>query len=316
MSQSQTQRAPSVATTTDERACPECGGDVHPDDQETVCSECGLVVDVDDLDRGPNWTRSTHDGEGGGRRSGPAQTRARHDNGLSTAIGWDDRDANGNQLSAKKRSQMGRLRTWHKRARFESKRERNLAEALGEIDRMGTALGMGRDRREQACQLYRSAHEANLIVGRCIEALAAAAVYGVGRVHRLTTRLPDVADVARVDRERIAASYRLLNRELGLPAKPPEPVDHVPRICSDLGCADDVRHLAERLADAYGDVYPARAVQASGVAAAAVYVACRRQGAGRSQDDVGDAAGVTGMTVRNRYHELGAVFEEVLHDDG
>ncbi|MFB6192570.1 MAG: TFIIB-type zinc ribbon-containing protein, partial [Haloarculaceae archaeon] len=40
-----------------ERACPECGGSVVADSErgETVCEECGLVVEDDNIDRGPEW---------------------------------------------------------------------------------------------------------------------------------------------------------------------------------------------------------------------------------------------------------------------
>ncbi|MFB6207119.1 MAG: TFIIB-type zinc ribbon-containing protein, partial [Haloglomus sp.] len=42
---------------TDELACPECGGDLATDTEhgETVCQDCGLVVDEDEIDRGPEW---------------------------------------------------------------------------------------------------------------------------------------------------------------------------------------------------------------------------------------------------------------------
>ena len=37
--------------------CPECGGRLAADSEhgETVCTECGLVVEEDEIDRGPEW---------------------------------------------------------------------------------------------------------------------------------------------------------------------------------------------------------------------------------------------------------------------
>ncbi|SFJ65428.1 TFIIB-type zinc ribbon-containing protein, partial [Natronobacterium gregoryi] len=37
--------------------CPECGGRLVSDAEhaETVCSDCGLVVEEDEIDRGPEW---------------------------------------------------------------------------------------------------------------------------------------------------------------------------------------------------------------------------------------------------------------------
>ena len=39
----------------DATTCPECGGSLEADTErgETVCSECGLVVEEDEIDRGP-----------------------------------------------------------------------------------------------------------------------------------------------------------------------------------------------------------------------------------------------------------------------
>lgn len=65
-----------------------------------------------------------------------------HDKGLTTAIDWKDQDAAGHTLSAEKRTQMNRLRTWQERIRTKNASERNLQFALGEIDRMASALGV------------------------------------------------------------------------------------------------------------------------------------------------------------------------------
>ncbi|WP_324603263.1 TFIIB-type zinc ribbon-containing protein, partial [Halarchaeum acidiphilum] len=41
----------------EELVCPECGGNLVVDEArgETVCEDCGLVVDEDEIDRGPEW---------------------------------------------------------------------------------------------------------------------------------------------------------------------------------------------------------------------------------------------------------------------
>ena len=42
---------------TDELVCPECSGNLATDTAqgETVCEDCGLVVETDEIDRGPEW---------------------------------------------------------------------------------------------------------------------------------------------------------------------------------------------------------------------------------------------------------------------
>lgn len=60
----------------------------------------------------------------------------RHDKGLTTQIGWQNKDAYRRSLSATKRRQLGRLRTWQIRTKDAS--ERNLQSALGECPRCAT----------------------------------------------------------------------------------------------------------------------------------------------------------------------------------
>ncbi|EMA68272.1 Zinc finger TFIIB-type domain protein [Halorubrum aidingense JCM 13560] len=90
-------------TTADERAttCPECSGRLVTDTEhgETVCEDCGLVVEQDSVDRGPEW-RAFNSGERDSKsRVGAPTTNMMHDKGLSTNIGWQDKDAYGKSLS-------------------------------------------------------------------------------------------------------------------------------------------------------------------------------------------------------------------------
>ncbi|MEF8807798.1 TFIIB-type zinc ribbon-containing protein, partial [Natronomonas sp.] len=86
-----------------ELVCPECGGSLRADTEhgETVCSECGLVVDEDEIDRGPEWRAFDSAEKDEKSRVGAPTSKMMHDKGLSTNIGWQDKDAYGNSLSSK-----------------------------------------------------------------------------------------------------------------------------------------------------------------------------------------------------------------------
>jgi len=103
----------------DELECPECSGSLATDTEhgETVCQDCGLVVDEDSIDRGPEWRAFDSREKDEKSRVGAPTTNMMHDKGLSTNIGWQDKDAYGNQLSASQRQKMQRLRTWNERFR-------------------------------------------------------------------------------------------------------------------------------------------------------------------------------------------------------
>lgn len=170
--------------------CPECKGEVRTNSVETVCEDCGLVIDEQRIDHGPEWRAHDQDQR---KRTGAPLTAARHDRGLSTEIGrW--KDANGNELSGRKRQRLSRMRREQTRGRFQSKAERNLAHGLGEVRRIASVLELSGSVRDQACQLFRSAQTEDLLRGRSIEAIAAASIYGACRCNGHSRLLDDVVE--------------------------------------------------------------------------------------------------------------------------
>lgn len=71
--------------------------------------------------------RRFDDDENDPERTGAPIMPTRHDRGISTEIGRKT-DARGNDLSSKKRKQLGRLRREHSHGRWRTKAERNLAQ--------------------------------------------------------------------------------------------------------------------------------------------------------------------------------------------
>jgi Transcription initiation factor IIB (TFIIB) len=132
--------------------CPECSGNVITDDEhgETVCDDCGLVITEDSVDRGPEWRAFDSAEKDQKSRVGAPTTNTMHDKGLSTNIDWRNKDAYGRSLGARQRQKMQRLRKWNERFRTRDSKERNLKQALGEIDRMASAVGLPDNVRETA----------------------------------------------------------------------------------------------------------------------------------------------------------------------
>ena len=276
--------------------CAECGGQVRTNSIETACEDCGLIVDEQRIDHGPDWQHSTDHSESQ-KRVGPPRTVARHDNGLSTEIGrW--RDGNGNQLAGSKRSRLSRMRREHSRGRFGSKADRNLAYGLGEVRRIASALGLSASIRNQACQLFRSAQNEDLLRGRSIEAIAAGSVYATCRCNGLGRTIEEIAELARVNQQRVMNAYKVLNKELGLPTQPMRPSGFVPRLASELGVSDQVRHRARQLAEHSEAVDKTVGVRPFGFAAACLYWASQEYGQPLTQRAAADAANVTPRTVR------------------
>jgi len=289
-----------VQTDSSANQCPECDGRVTTNAVETVCEDCGLVVDEQRIDHGPEW-RAYDDDER--ERTGAPLTATRHDRGLSTEIGRGT-DANGSELSGRKRQQVARMRREQNRGRFQSKSERNLAHGLGEVCRIVSALELSETIRDQACQLFRSAQNEGLLPGRSIEAMATASVYGACRCNGLSRTLDDVIDPARVEQSRVTNAYKTLNTELGLPAQPVTPSAFVPRLASELDVPNQIRQRARNLAEESESTAVTTGVRPSGFAAACLYKAGHEDGWCITQSDVAEAANVSPVTVRTHRDAL------------
>jgi transcription initiation factor TFIIB len=287
--------------------CPECHSYNLVQDYERaelVCNDCGLVVDADFIDQGPEWRAFDHDQRMKRSRVGAPMTYTIHDKGLSTMIDWRNRDTYGKSISSKSRAQLYRLRKWQRRIRVSNATERNLAFALSELDRMASALGLSRNIRETAAVIYRKAVEKNLIRGRSIEGVAASALYASCRQCNVPRTLDEIGEVSRVSRKEIGRTYRFVSRELGLKLTPTSPIDYVPRFCSGLNLKGEVQSKAVEILRQATEKELTSGRGPTGVAAAAIYIASILVGDRRTQREVADVAGVTEVTIRNRYKEL------------
>jgi len=286
--------------------CPECEGHLTTDTEhgETVCADCGLVVEEDEIDHGPEWRAFDSNEKDNKSRVGAPTTNMMHDKGLSTNIGWQDRDAYGKSLSSRQRQKMQRLRTWNERFRTRDSKERNLKQALGEIDRMASALGLPDNVRETASVIYRRALDEDLLPGRSIEGVSTASLYAAARQAGTPRSLDEVTSVSRVDKDEIARTYRYIARELSLEIKPADPEQYVPRFASDLELSDEAERRARELlstAKAQG-VHSGKSPV--GLAAAGVYAASLLTNQKVTQSQVSEVANISEVTIRNRYHEL------------
>ncbi|WP_049912949.1 transcription initiation factor IIB [Halococcus thailandensis] len=286
--------------------CPECGGPLRSDAShgETACAECGLVVDEDEIDHGAEWSAFSAKEREQKSRVGAPTTEMMHDKGLSTNIGWADRDAYGNSLSNRKKRQMNRLRTWNERFRTEDARDRNLKHALGEISRMASALGVPESVRETAGVIYRRALEENLLPGRSVEGVASAALYAATRQASIPRSLDEIGNVSRVETVAIMRTYRYVSRELNLTIPPSDPTDYVPRFASKLGAPEEVERAArDILEEAIDAGYPS-GKSPVGLAAAALYAGSLITNNNLTQKEIGEAANISKVTIRNRYRDL------------
>ncbi|MBC9986419.1 transcription initiation factor IIB 2 [Haloferax sp. Atlit-47N] len=288
------------------QVCPECSGHLVTDEEhgETICEDCGLVVEDTVVDRGPEWRAFDSAERDSKSRVGAPTTKMMHDKGLSTNIGWQNKDAYGKSLSPRQREQMQRLRTWNERFRTRDSKERNLKQALGEIDRMASALGLPENVRETASVIYRRALNDDLLPGRSIEGVATSALYASARMAGTPRSLDELEKVSRVDKMELTRTYRYIVRELKLEIKPADPEQYVPRFASELGLSDEAERQARQLLRDAKETGIHSGKSPVGLAAAAVYAAALLTNEKVTQSEVSTVADISEVTIRNRYKEL------------
>jgi len=279
--------------------CPECDGRLRKVGAEIVCEDCGLVSAKDEIDHGPEW-RSFEDDDADPRRTGAPLTRSRHDRGLSTEIGYGSNAGVSSRLTGRKRRQIARLRREHNRARISSKAERNQVYGFAEIRRLTALLSLPDSVREQSCALFESAQSEGLFQGRSLEGFAAASVYATCRTRSIARTTDEIAAVARADNAELSAAYDAMNRELGLPTGPIDPVQYLPRFASELELGTAVERRAREHVEALLEAGLIGGRNPGGVAAGCLYKASgeRDEWPSITQAAAAEVADVAAVTIR------------------
>ena len=287
--------------------CSECGsGEVRTDHArgETICANCGMVLSSRNIDRGPEWRAYTGEDYGKRSRVGSPATFAVYDKRLSTVIDRQDKDAHGKQLTPKRRAQIYRLRKWQTRSRVHSSLDRNLAIAMTELDRLSSQLDVPLVVKETAAILYRRAVERKLIRGRSIDAMVAASTYTACRKRKIPRKLAEIAQNSRINRKELGRCYSLMLRRLNVIIPAVSPVDFIPRFGTALRLPARVQQKAANIVRDAREKGLTVGKAPAGVAAAALYIAGLLEGSPRTQLQIAKVAGVTEVTLRNRYKDL------------
>jgi transcription initiation factor TFIIB len=204
---------------------------------------------------------------------------------------------------------MHRLRTWNERFRTRDSKERNLKQALGEIDRMASALGLPETVRETASVIYRRALEEDLLPGRSIEGISTAALHAAARMAQVPRSIDEVARVSRVSPEEFERAYRYIVRELSLEIRPADPAEYIPRFASDLAIPSETERVARDLIETGKRHNVHSGKSPVGLAAAALYAAAKLTNQPVTQADVSAVTDMSEVTIRNRYQELLAAYD-------
>lgn len=283
--------------------CPDCGSTEFIEDPtraELFCVKCGLIIKDMIIDTTQEWRAFDSEQMRRRARTGAPLTFTKHDKGLTTEIGKGLGELY--KVPAKKRAQYYRLTKWHKR--LIKSRDRNLSFALSELQRIVSFLNLPKSIHERIARYYEEAVIKGLVRGRSIESVVAALTYAVAREFESPRTLDEISEASGVEKREIGRTYRYISREIGIRILPADPKTYVPRFCSMLGLSDKVHAKSvdilkkARKHDVISGKGP------TGVAAAAIYIACVLAGEKRTQREVADVCGITEVTIRNRFKEM------------
>ena len=284
--------------------CPECGSNNLQNDTiraELICSSCGLVISESMVDTNKEWRSFSDDSSNDKERVGAPLSLTKHDGGLATKIGTS---ADLNKLpTGQMRNQYQRLSKWQNRFSTPSK-DVTLKEGLTELTRATSFLNLPRIVEEQAAFLYRNFLKKRGIRGRSSECVLAGVLYAVCKQNKCPVTLKDLSQVFRIPKRDIGKAHRLVSRGLGIKITPASPEDFIPKYASALELPRDVEMEAVRITRAAEQTNITNGKDPKGIALAALYLAARIKGMGFTQKQAASVAGITEITLRNRYHEL------------
>jgi transcription initiation factor TFIIB len=279
-----------------------------PDSGEVICSHCGHVMTDRTNENRPEWRafppNTAEKTVCNRNRTGMPTSLARHDMGLATIIGRINMDASGHALDPAMRTTMERLRIWDIRTQVRSSTDRNLRNAFKQLEKLKDRLGISDVAVEKTAYLYRKAQERGLVRGRTIPAVLAAAAYVACREMGISKTLKDIALAADIRRKDLSRTYRLLIIELDLKVPMVDTVKCIAKVANKAGLKEKTKRQAIYTMYEMSKKVMTAGKDPMGLAASVLYLSSFIVGEHVTQSQIAEAAGVTEVTLRNRFKDL------------
>jgi len=283
------------------KRCPECDSiNLTYDEQrgEVFCNDCGTVVEEKMVDTGQEMYGKSESGEKKGRGGAPMSMQ-KFDKGLTTNVG---EISDIYKLDSSSTRKFLRLKKWQERV--STSIERNLRLAMAELRRVASFLNLPTVVRDEASRIYNFVLQRGLVRGRSMESVIAACIYSACRSYNIPRTLDEISNASDVERKEIGRTYRFIIRKLGIKVTPSSPKDYISRFGSTLHLSPKTQNDALKILKKAEISELTSGRGPAGIAAAALYVAALLNNEKKTQREVADIAGITEVTIRNRYKEL------------
>ncbi len=273
---------------------------------EVICIDCGIVILDKIEDISLEWRTFAKDQLNSRSRAGLPMSLAKHDQGLSTIIGRDNKDFTGKIIiDSSIRSIIERIRTWDYRMQTRDSRGRSRRDAFRQLDRLKRELALPHPVVEKAAYIYRKVQQKAIVKGRTKTGTGAACVYIACREAEIPRTLTEVAKVSNITCKEILSAYTAIVLGLDLKIPPIDPTRCLVKLANKTCVDEKIKRQAMNYMKQVVDSNMSAGRDPMGLAATVLYLVCQHYGdVTKSQKYFAEAAGVTEVTIRNRCQEL------------
>ena len=264
---------------------------------EKLCNTCGMVVQDKIYDTELDINPYKHTSS---MNTVMPHSLILNDEGMSTSIG------NYFGTSSKRFAN----RKEHNKIEFLNKivscsnKKRNLKIVIDLLNRIKDKLSLTSVCIEEALQHYKKALEKGLIKGRSIKEMIVACVYLVCKKVNIPRTLSEISQIVEADEIFAARCYRLLMRELKIAHVQFKPTIFIRKIADEANINERTARESIDLLLAIQNENVFSGKNSLSIAAAILYITCRKHRQKISQARIASAANINIMTLRKRLLEV------------
>jgi transcription initiation factor TFIIB len=265
---------------------------------ERICAQCGTVLDVDNLDKGPDWRIYEDEKK---RRAGGPITLLDSDLGIHSKVG-----SAGDLASLPgRRRKIKRYAKIHYRE--SSPLKKRMDAILRRVRRGGERLSLARHEVETAAHIMRKTILADTKKRWNHNALAGASIYAACRVNdnpKKVSAIMKSLEIAPDGKREVRRAYKYIASRMNL--RPPLKSEHktLKRMTRNLNLNREILMIANEIIKASEEARIGAGKVPGSIAAASVYIACKLVGKKMTQKKICDAAKTTEVTLRSRIKDI------------
>ncbi len=270
---------------------------------EIACENCAQVLSEKIIDFGPENQNQTMEDYQNNSRTGQKISLKMADMGLSTSIQSQNKDASGRILSTKNKQSFHRLRMWDRNSKS-SITKQSFVKAFTFLDGIRSKIALPEYVVEKSAYLFRKAEQKKLLAGRSNHSILCAVVYMACRMTDTPRTLDDIANASGIKKKIIQRTYRLLCRNLEVHSESYNPSEFISRISSEAQISEKTMRDARKILEFSQKAGINSGKHPMSMAAAAVYLAVKKNDERISQTRLSQISGISAVTIRNRVKEV------------